>query len=124
MRALRLVRLFLLALGLGGAGPVLAQSGPLELACPADAGFRCGVGLVDTGGGGKVLVLQADDAGWVGRKITLTGESEAYIMEDYAGKVLIFEYKGPPEQPSPTDAALGGVRLLYFLAPVASAQKK
>ena len=116
------IRMIVPALFLAGAGPALAQSGPLELACPADAGFLCGVGLVEEGGGGKVLVLQADQAGWIGRKITLTGEDVAFTVEEHAGKVLIFEYKGPPEQPSPVDAELGGVRLLYVLAPVAPAQ--
>jgi hypothetical protein len=104
----------LLALG-APAEPALAQSGPLEIACPAQAGLRCAIGLVD---GGQVLVLHADGAGWVGKRLALAADGHPYALDAYRGKVLVFEFQGPADPPTGAITTLGNVHLLYVVAPV------
>ena len=94
----------------------LAQEAPLEIACPAQAGLKCGIGLVD---GGLVLVLHSDGAGWVGKRITLAADGQPYVLDAYRGKVLVFEFQGPADPPSEDITTLGNVRLPYVVAPVA-----
>lgn len=101
--------------------PAFAQSTPLELACPAKAGLRCGIAVVD-GQDGKVRILQANGAGWTGKRVDLAASTENYAVQAYAGKVLVFEYEGPAEPSSDQDTSLDGVTLLYILAPVAPSQ--
>jgi hypothetical protein len=109
-----------LALLLGvAASPALAQSAPLEIACPAEAGLRCGIGLVD---GGQVLILHADGAGWVGKRLALAADGQPYALDAYRGKVLLFEFQGPADPPTDSIATLGNVHLLYVVAPVAGAK--
>jgi hypothetical protein len=117
MRAPSLAGLTLALLSVGApVAPALAQSAPLEIACPAEAGLRCGIGLVD---GSQVLVLHADGAGWVGKRIALAADGQPYALDAYRGKVLVFEFQGPADPPTDTIATLGNVRLLYIVAPVA-----
>jgi hypothetical protein len=70
--------------------PALAQPAvPLEISCPAQAGLKCSVGLVE---GGLVLVLHSDGAGWIGKRITLAADGQPYALDAYQGKVLVFEF--------------------------------
>jgi hypothetical protein len=120
MRAPSLVGVSLALLSLGApATPALAQTAPLEIACPAQAGLKCGIGLVD---GNQVLVLHADGAGWVGKRITLAADGQPYALDAYRGKVLVFEFQGPADPPTDAIATLGNVHLLYVVAPVAPAK--
>jgi hypothetical protein len=97
--------------------PALAQpTTPLEISCPAQAGLKCGVGLVE---GGQVLVLHSDGAGWIGKRITLAADGQPYALDAYQGRVLVFEFQGPADPPSEAITTLGNVRLLYVVAPVA-----
>jgi hypothetical protein len=97
--------------------PALAQpAAPLEISCPAQAGLKCGIGLVD---GGLVLVLHSDGAGWIGKRITLAADGQPYALDAYRGKVLVFEFQGPADPPSEAVTTLGNVHLLYVVAPVA-----
>jgi hypothetical protein len=106
----------LLALGVP-VGPAFAQqSAPLEVACPSQAGLKCGIGLVE---GGLVLVLHSDGAGWIGKRITLAGDGQPYALDAYRGRVLVFEFQGPADPPSEAINTLGDVHLLYVIAPVA-----
>ena len=108
-----------LALGLAASpgSPALAQpAAPLEISCPAQAGLKCGVGLVE---GGLVLVLHSDGAGWIGKRITLAADGQPYALDAYRGKVLVFEFQGPADPPSEAVTTLGNVHLLYVVAPVA-----
>ena len=121
MRAPRLGGIVFAALSLGLVAslgsPSLAQSeAPLEVACPSQAGLKCGIGLVD---GGLVLVLHSDGAGWVGKRITLAADGQPYALDAYRGKVLLFEFQGPADPPTDSIATLGNVHLLYVVAPVA-----
>lgn len=117
MRAPPFVDVLLVVLCLCSRGaPALAQSAPLEMACPAQAGLRCGIGLVE---GGRVLVLHADGAGWVGKRLTLAADGQPYALDAYTGKVLVFEFQGPADPPTEAVTTLGNVHLLYVVAPVA-----
>ena len=121
MRAPALAEVLLAALSLGlvalPCSPALAQSGaPLDIACPSQAGLKCGIGLVE---GGLVLVLHSDGAGWTGKRITLAADGQPYALDAYRGKVLVFEFQGPADPPTEAVTTLGNVRLLYVVAPVA-----
>jgi hypothetical protein len=108
-----------LAATTGAAGTVAAQdqSAPLEMACPAEAGRHCGIGLVEDGPGGRLLVLRADGPGWGGRRVALAAsDGEAYALQGYAGSVLVFEYEGPSGPPDGAADRLDGVTLLYVIA--------
>ena len=97
--------------------PALAQSAaPLEISCPAQAGLKCGVGLVE---GGLVLVLHSDGAGWIGKRITLAADGQPYVLDAYQGRVLVFEFQGPADPPLEAITTLRNVNLLYVVAPVA-----
>jgi hypothetical protein len=115
--------IFLAVLSLGSAGvpgtPARAQTAPLEIACPAEAGLKCGIGLVDSG---QVLVLHADGAGWVGKRLALAADGQPYALDAYRGKVLVFEFQGPSDPPSDAITTLGNVHLLYVVSPVAPAK--
>src|SRR3954447_6855648 len=109
-----------LALLLGvAASPALAQSAPLEMACRAGPGLRCGIGLVD---GGQVLILHADGSGWVGKRLALAADGQAHALDAQPGKLLLFEVQGPAAPPTDSIATLGNVHLLYVVAPVAGAK--
>jgi hypothetical protein len=104
-----------LAVSLGSSA--LAQTAvPLEISCPAQAGLKCGVRLVE---GGLVLVLHSDGAGWIGKRITLAADGQPYALDAYQGKVLVFEFQGLADPPSEAITTLGNVHLLYIVAPVA-----
>ncbi len=121
MRAPRTgVPVAVLSLGLAAfpGSPALAQPAvPLEISCPAQAGLKCGVGLVE---GGLVLVLHSDGAGWIGKRITLAADGQPYALDAYQGKVLVFEFQGPADPLSEAITTLGNVNLLYVVASVAS----
>ena len=116
MRAPSLAGLSLALLSLGASvAPALAQSAPLEIACPAEAGLRCGIGVVD---GSQVRILHADGEGWIGKRLALAADGQPYALDAYRGKVLLFEFQGPADPPTDTIATLGNVHLLYVVAPV------
>ncbi len=119
MRAARAVLVAALPLGLAAfpGSPALAQPAvPLEISCPAQAGLKCGVGLVQ---GGQVLVLHSDGAGWIGKRISLAANGQPYALDAYQGKVLVFEFQGPANPSSEAITTLGNVHLLYVVAPIA-----
>ena len=93
-----------LALGLAASpgSPALAQpAAPLEISCPAQAGLRCGIGLVD---GGLVLVLHSDGARWIGKRITLAADGQPYALDAYRGRERRFG--GLPQAAPAPDRAL------------------
>ena len=107
-----------LAASAGACWPALAQELPLQVACPTVAGLGCGIGRVEDGQGGRVLVLHADEAGLAGQRLSLERDGQGYALQPYAGRALVFEYEWPAEPPSGADPKLGGVHLLYLIAPV------
>src|SRR3954447_16930999 len=87
-----------LALLLGvAASPALAQSAPLEIACPAEAGLRGAIGLVD---GGQVLIVRAAGWEWAATGLALAAAGHPYALNASRGKLLLFEFQGPPDPPA------------------------